>query len=69
MKEMEEKINKEQELKEIELKAAHEKLEAERQQQLAELKAQQEQLRVTGNKEMQRKLQEERLAFEQRMKE
>jgi hypothetical protein len=30
MKEMEEKIKKEQELKEIELKAAHEKLEAER---------------------------------------
>lgn len=36
---------------------------------MAELKKQQEQLRITGDKEMQKKLQEERLAFEKKMKE
>ena len=39
-------------------------MEAEREKQLRELQAAQEQLRITGDKEMQRKLAEERAAFE-----
>ena len=36
---------------------------------MAELKQQQEQLRITGDKEMKKRLEEERIAFEARMKE
>lgn len=52
MKEMEEKIRREQEANEAELKAAKEKLEAEKQKQMQELKLAQEQMRITGDKEM-----------------
>lgn len=50
------------------MKAAKEKLEAEKQKQMQELKLAQEQMRITGDKEMQKKLQEERAAFEKRIK-
>ena len=67
MKEMEEKIKREQEEKDKAIKDQAERLENERKKQMAELKAAQEQLRITGDKEMQRKLAEERAAFEDRM--
>ena len=69
MKEMEEKIKREQEEKDKAIKDQAERLENERKKQMAELKAAQEQLRITGDKEMQRKLAEERAAFEDRMRE
>lgn len=57
MKEMEERLKHEQEIREIELQQQQAKLEKERQEQLAELKAAQEQMRITGDKEMQKQLQ------------